>query len=176
MRIVGGDLSGRKIPNPKRFDARPTTDVAKESLFNILNNDYYFDEIVVLDLFAGSGSISYEFASRGTESITSVEKNSIHANFIEQTAEFLGLEGIIVLNTDAFKFMELTSMDYDVIFADPPYGMENVEKIPEIIFEKKLLKKNGVFILEHSKHYSFKNHAHFKREKRYGKVHFTFFE
>ena len=176
MRIVGGDLSGRKIPNPKRFDARPTTDVAKESLFNILNNDYYFDEIVVLDLFAGSGSISYEFASRGTESITSVEKNSIHANFLEQTAEFLGLEGIIVLNTDAFKFMELTGMDYDVIFADPPYGMENVEKIPEIIFEKKLLKKNGVFILEHSKHYSFKNHAHFKREKRYGKVHFTFFE
>jgi len=176
MRIVGGDLSGRKIPNPKRFDARPTTDVAKESLFNILNNDYYFDEINVLDLFAGSGSISFEFASRGTESITSVEKNPIHAKFIEQTAEFFQIESIIVLNSDAFKFLELTSTKYDVVFADPPYDLENVEKIPDILFEKELLKKDGVFILEHSKRYSFKNHSHFKKEKKYGKVHFTFFE
>jgi len=176
MRIVGGDLSGRKIPNPKRFDARPTTDVAKESLFNILNNDYYFDEIIVLDLFAGSGSISYEFASRGTESVTSVEKNTIHANYIEQTAEFFQLDSIIVLNSDVFKFMELTGMNYDVIFADPPYDLENVEKLPDIIFEKELLKKEGIFILEHSKRYSFKNHTHFKKEKHYGKVHFSFFE
>jgi len=176
MRIIGGELAGRRIPEPKKIDARPTTDLAKESLFNILNNDYYFDELIVLDLFAGSGSISYEFASRGAISVTSVENNNVHAQFITKTIDVFGLTNIHVLNTDVFKFLHQTDMKYDIIFADPPYDLEGIDKLPDIIFEKDMIKNEGLFILEHSKIYSFKEYPHFKKQKHYGKVHFSFFE
>ncbi len=176
MRIIGGDLGGRKMPEPKKFNARPTTDVAKESLFNILNNDYYFDEVTVLDLFAGTGSIGIEFASRGAISVISVEKNNTHSAYIQKNIDFFQLENMMVLNTDVFKYLEQTDLSFDIIFADPPYDMENVEKLPDLVFEKKILKEDGIFILEHSKVYSFDNHIHFKKKKRYGKVHFSFFE
>ncbi len=176
MRIIGGDIAGRIIPEPKSFTSRPTTDVAKEGLFNILNNDYYFDEINVLDLFAGTGSLSYEFASRGAIQVTSVENDASHVNFIQKTKEFFFLSNMIVLKVDAFKFLEGISQTYDLIFADPPYDMEGIEKLPDLIFERALVKKEGLFILEHSKAYKFDNHIHFKKMKKYGRVHFTFFE
>ena len=176
MRIIGGDHKGRKLKVLKNFTDRPTTDVAKEALFNILNNYYYFDEIRVLDLFSGTGSISFEFASHGTTDITLVDANAKYTNFISQQAKEIFPEvNFNIVTADVFDFIKNTPMNYDVIFADPPYDLQDIEKLPDLIFENKEILDDTLLILEHSKRLNFKDHKFFIKERRYGKVHFSIF-
>ena len=176
MRIIAGNHKGRIIRATKDFKDRPTIDFAKESLFNILNNYYYFDEIKVIDLFAGTGNISYEFASRGTTQITAVDLSKKYTNFIEKESDKIFSDNpIMTITVDVFEFLAKHPLDYDVIFADPPYKLENIEKIPDLVFNNKYLKEDVLFILEHSKFHNFKEHPKFQKERKYGKVHFSFF-
>ncbi|MCB0461880.1 MAG: 16S rRNA (guanine(966)-N(2))-methyltransferase RsmD [Flavobacteriaceae bacterium] len=177
MRIVSGEHKGRKIIAPKKLPVRPTTDMAKESLFNILNNLYYFDEISVLDLFAGTGNISYEFASRGTEQIISVDKDFGCTKFISETSEALKMP-IQVIKSDVFKFLESSNQKFSVIFADPPYNfdLEMFSKIPELVFSNNLLEDDGVLIVEHSKHTNLSVLENYSHSKSYGGNVFSFFE
>jgi 16S rRNA (guanine(966)-N(2))-methyltransferase RsmD len=176
MRIISGTLKGRRFSPPKSFSARPTTDIARESLFNVLNNRVDFEELSVLDLFGGTGSISYEFASRGCEEITTVEFNFKHFSFIKSMIKEFQLDkAISVLKADVFKFLKKCSFKYDLVFADPPFDLKEFETIPDRFFENCLLKEDGVFILEHSDKMSFEAHPHFSEVKKYGKVHFSFF-
>lgn len=151
--------------------------MAKESLFNILNNNYYFDDISVLDLFSGTGNISYEFASRGTEAIIAVDQDYGCIKFINETAEAFGMS-ISTIKSDVFKFLESHGVSYTVIFADPPYDMDLAlfEKIPELVFSKNLLDTNGTLIIEHSKHTDLSELANFSYSKGYGGNVFSFFE
>ncbi|KAB1071251.1 methyltransferase [Tamlana haliotis] len=177
MRIISGLYKSRKIIAPKNLPVRPTTDMAKESLFNIINNLYYFDEISVLDLFAGTGNISYEFASRGTESITSVDQNFGCIKFINQTAEAFDMP-IQTIKSDVFKFLEKSKLQTNIIFADPPYdfSVEQFSRIPDLVFENNLLLEDGVLIVEHSKHTNLSDVRHFSYSKSYGGNMFSFFE
>ena len=176
MRIVSGTHKSKRITAPKNLPVRPTTDMAKESLFNILNNDYYFDEIRVLDLFSGTGNISYEFASRGTEQILSVDVNLNCIRFIQKTAADLGFKAISTIKADVFEFLEKHSHEHDVIFADAPYDLEELDKIVEMVFANKLLSTDGVLILEHSKEQDYSELPFFASSRRYGNVNFSFFE
>lgn len=177
MRIISGQFKGRKLRPPKNLPVRPTTDMAKEALFNILNNQYYFDELNILDLFAGTGSISFEFASRGSETITAVDAHYNCIKFIEKTSEALDVS-IQTVKGDCFKFLESTKQQFDIIFADPPYdfSIEEFTKIPELVFSKELLAKNGLLIVEHSKHTDLSSQERFKYSKSYGGNVFSFFE
>ena len=178
MRIISGQFKGRPIRPPKVFDARPTTDNAKESLFNILQNDYYFDELKVLDLFSGTGSISYEFLSRGSISITSVEKKGKYVDFIRQTVQKLEPEStrFFSIKYDAFKFLQKNNLDFDIIFADPPYSLDKIEEIPDLVFQNSTIKENCLLIIEHSDLQDFGKHQNFINLRKYGKVHFSFFK
>lgn len=176
MRIVGGKYKGRRFDPGKRFKARPTTDMAKESLFNILQNQLDFEELKVLDLFSGTGSISFEFASRGCTDITAVEVNFSHVNFIKETIEKLGETSIRVIKTNAFVFAERMHDQYDLIFADPPYDHRKFQEVPEMIFRNNMLKENGLFILEHSSAYDFSKIPQFELLRKYGSVNFSFFK
>jgi len=176
MRIVSGTHKSKRITAPKNLPVRPTTDMAKESLFNILNNDYYFDEIRVLDLFSGTGNISYEFASRGTEQILSVDVNFNCIRFIQKTAEDLGFNAITTIKADVFEFLEKHRHEHEVIFADAPYDLEGLDKIVEMVFANKLLSTDGVLILEHSKEQDYSELPFFVNKRRYGNVNFSFFE
>ena len=160
---------------PKGFKARPTTDYAKESLFNILSNNYDFEEIKVLDLFAGTGGITYEFASRGCPQIDSVEINPLHYSFIKRTSKELGFDQIHLIRNDAFKFLHFCTVSYDIIFADPPYTFKGIEEIPLTIFARKLLNENGLLILEHSDNEDFSDIQEFDSCRHYGGVNFSFF-
>lgn len=177
MRIISGLYKSRKIIAPKNLPVRPTTDMAKESLFNIINNLYYFDDISVLDLFAGTGNISYEFASRGTEQITSVDQDFGCVKFINKTNEMFEMP-IQTIKSDVFKFLEKTSLQSNIIFADPPYNFtdEQFEKIPELIFKNNLLLDDGLLIVEHSKHTDLSKLENFSYSKSYGGNMFSFFE
>lgn len=177
MRIVSGKYKSKRISAPKNLPVRPTTDMAKESLFNILNNLYYFDAISVLDLFAGTGNISYEFASRGTETITAVDANFGCIKFINQTAKELNCD-INTFKSDVYKFLEKTPLKSDVIFADPPYDFEETQflKIADLVFERELLNEDGILIIEHSKHTDLTSHPKHSYDKRYGGNVFSFFE
>jgi len=177
MRIISGKHKGIRINAPKNLPTRPTTDMAKEALFNIINNNYYFDEIVALDLFSGIGSISLELASRGTQDITSVDKHRACTNFISATAEKLQL-AITTLNTDVYRFLERQTKQYDIIFADPPYAFsqEEFEKIHTLVFERNLLANNGMLIIEHSKKTDLSKLPNFTKERKYGGNMFSFFE
>jgi 16S rRNA (guanine(966)-N(2))-methyltransferase RsmD len=175
MRIVSGEFKGRHFSPPKNFHARPTTDFAKESLFNIINNNFDFEEIAVLDLFAGTGSISFEFASRGCQSIHLVEMNSQHLAFIKKVIAELRLKQILALKQNAFHFLEICKSTYDIIFADPPYDMKGVEKIPNLVIDKQLLNPNGWLIVEHSKSTNLSELPNFVEVRNYGSVHFSFF-
>lgn len=177
MRIISGLYKSRKIIAPKNLPVRPTTDMAKESLFNIINNLYYFDEISVLDLFAGTGNISYEFASRGTEQITCVDQNFGCVKFINQTAEKFEMP-IQTIKSDVFKFLEKTTIKANIIFADPPYNFDDNQfsKIPELIFQNDLLLDGGILIVEHSKHTNLSNIENYAYSKNYGGNVFSFFE
>lgn len=177
MRIISGEHKSRRIVAPKKLPVRPTTDMAKESLFNILNNSYYFDEISVLDLFAGTGNISYEFASRGTEQIISVDKNFGCTKFINETSEMLDMP-IQVIKADVFKYLEKTKQKHTVIFADPPYNfdLELFSKIPKLIFDNEILEEDGILIVEHSKHTDLSSIPNYTYSKSYGGNMFSFFE
>lgn len=177
MRIVSGQFKGRRITAPKKLPVRPTTDMAKEALFNILNNRYYFDDISVLDLFAGTGNISYEFASRGTTNITCVDQDYGCIKFINETASSFEMT-IQTIKSDVFKFLEKTIQKNTIIFADPPYefSLENFSKIPELVFKNSLLEEDGVLIVEHSKHTDLSKIEHFSFSKSYGGNMFSFFE
>ena len=152
MRIISGQYKGRRITPPKKLPVRPTTDIAKEALFNILNNQFYFDEVSVLDLFSGTGSISYEFASRGTENITAVDEDFGCIKFINKTAEEFEMQ-ILTIKSDVFKFLETANLQSTIIFADPPYAfsVDQFSKIPELVFKNKLLEDDGILIVEHAK-------------------------
>ncbi|WP_066217980.1 16S rRNA (guanine(966)-N(2))-methyltransferase RsmD [Formosa haliotis] len=177
MRIISGTYKGRKIIAPKKLPVRPTTDMAKEALFNILNNSYYFDDISVLDLFAGTGSISYEFASRGTTQITCVDQDFGCIKFINETAEGFDMP-IQTIKSDVFKFLEQSTIKADVIFADPPYAFPDEEfaKIPNLVFENQLLETDGVLIVEHSKHTDLSKLNNYSYSKGYGGNMFSFFK
>lgn len=176
MRIISGTHKGRRFNPPASLKARPTTDFAKEGLFNILDNMIDFEGIDVLDIFSGTGSISYECASRGAANVYSVEMDFQNSQFIKKTAAELGLDKIRVIKGDAFKFISRCSAKFDFIFADPPYALNTLPTIPNCIFEAGLLKDDGLFVLEHGRDNSFTEHPNFIEERNYGNVHFSFFK
>ncbi|AUC23851.1 MULTISPECIES: RsmD family RNA methyltransferase [Polaribacter] len=177
MRIISGKHKSRRLSAPKNLPVRPTTDMAKESLFNILNNTYFFDSIAVIDLFSGTGNISYEFGSRGTKDIYAIDAHFGCIKYINETAKVLDLP-INTFKSDVYKFLEKTSLQADVIFADPPYDFEEEQflKIVDLVFTRKLLKEEGVLIVEHSKHTDLSKHENHSYDKRYGGNVFSFFE
>ena len=177
MRIISGIHKGKRIQAPKNLPVRPTTDMAKESLFNILNNLYYFQDLKVLDLFAGTGNISFEFASRGTQNITSVDAHYGCVKFINTTSKNLNAP-INAVKSNVFKYLEKTAQKYDIIFADPPYDFakEKFEEIIHLVFEKELLEPEGLLIVEHSKYTKLEEHEKLSYQKKYGGNMFSFFE
>lgn len=176
MRIISGRYRGKHIVPDNRLTLRPTTDFAKEGLFNILANRFDFQQLDVLDLFAGTGSISYEFASRGEQaSIHAVDMENRHVMFIRNTARRLHLGQIRVVRDDVFHFLTICKAQYDIIFADPPYDMTGVEELPGLVFGRNLLKPEGIFVLEHSRQHVFTDHPQLYEHRNYGNVHFSFF-
>ncbi|RYE23482.1 MAG: 16S rRNA (guanine(966)-N(2))-methyltransferase RsmD [Sphingobacteriales bacterium] len=176
MRIVGGEFSGRRFNPPASTPARPTTDVAKESLFNILENMMDIEGIKTCDIFSGTGSISYELASRGAEELVLVERDTENINFIKKTAAVLGISSKLqIVRGDAFKFMKQNTEQYDLIFADPPYALPNIDDIPMLVFDKHMLAPNGIFVMEHSNRNNYQQHPNFTRMKNYGTTIFSFF-
>ena len=176
MRIVSGKYRGRTINPPRNLRARPTTDFAKENLFNVLVNLVDFEELDVLDLFSGTGSISYEFASREAHSVTSVEVNSVHHNFIRQTARDLKFENFYAVKANVFLYLKSCAKKFDLIFSDAPYDLEGSEAVIDLVFERDLLKDGGFLIFEHSKDQEFSKHPNFWQTRSYGSVNFTFFK
>lgn len=175
MRIIGGRLKGRTIVPPAGYNARPTTDFAKEGLFNILNNEYEFEGLAVLDLFGGTGAISYEFASRGASQVYCVEMQPANASFIKSQASKFGLGNMAVVRHNVFDFIEICTVRFDIVFADPPYALEGLSSLPDKVLSGGILHPGGYFILEHSGDYSFEGHPAFVKDKSYGNVHFSFF-
>jgi len=179
MRIISGKYRGKKLRAPKTLPVRPTTDMAKESLFNILNNYYYFDGVKVLDLFAGTGNVSLEFASRGSEDVTAVDLDSGCTKFINQMANELKLEeGFKVVQEDVFKYLKKTNSKSNIIFADPPYAFEQeeFESIPKTVFERGLLEEGGMLIVEHFSKMDLSHLENFSFKRKYGSSVFSFFE
>ncbi len=175
MRVIGGNLKGIRFEPPKNIPTRPTTDFAKEGLFNTLNNNFNFDNIKVLDLFGGTGSISYEFASRGCTDITTIEIFPRCADFIKTTIKKHNLTAIKVMQMDVFRFIETAQLQYDVIFAGPPYPLPNLNTIPDLVFQHHLIDGKGWFILEHNPNHNFEQHSNFYRSKNYGTTIFSIF-
>lgn len=175
MRIIGGKYRGRRIVPPRGFKARPTTDFARESLFNILNNRFDFEDITVLDLFAGTGSISYEFSSRGTREIHLVEQDKVHISGIRNIIREFGFENIRTIHIDAKAYLKTCSAKYDIVFADPPYNLRWLKEIPDLVISSKVLSEDGICILEHPKDMSFVDHRLFFEHRNYGGVNFSFF-
>lgn len=177
MRIISGQFKGRRISPPKKLPVRPTTDMSKEALFNILNNHFNFTELRILDLFAGTGNISYEFASRGSEPIISVDADFGCVSFIKKTATEFDFN-LTAIKSDVFTFLGKNKGEYDIIFADPPYGISQAEfeKVVTLVFEKQLLAEEGMLIIEHSKHTKLNHLEHFSFERNYGGSIFSFFE
>lgn len=177
MRIIGGDLKGRRFSPPSNIPARPTTDFAKEALFNILNNRIYFDEVSFLDLFSGTGSIGFEFFSRGCRDITSVDLSPISINFNQETSLAIGMQPYHkLIRADVLSFIKNHSASYDVIFAGPPYALAEIDEIPNMIFENNLLAPNGIFIMETSPKHNFENNFNLVDVRNYGQTHFWFFK
>jgi len=172
---VGGSLKGRRFHPPRGLPVRPTTDFSKESIFNILNNRFDFESIRALDLFAGTGSISYELASRGCRNITAVESDRNCCRFIRKTLDELGIDVIEIEQEDVFSFLRNCSDRFDLIFADPPYTVENLDELITLIFDNKLLSQGGWFILEHEPKLSFENHPCFAQKRKYSSSVFSFF-
>jgi 16S rRNA (guanine(966)-N(2))-methyltransferase RsmD len=176
MRIISGIHGGRRISPPTKMPyTRPTTDIAKEGLFNIIQNNLEIESLVVLDLFGGTGCISYELASRGAEDITIVEKDSNMYEFIKKTSLELNFTNIMVLKSDVFKFIDSSTKQYDFIFAGPPYALATIDQLPIKIIEKKLLKPGGWFVLEHTPRNDYKKFANYKTERNYGTTIFSIF-
>ena len=176
MRIISGKYKGRRISAPSNITARPTTDFAKEGLFNLLNNRIDFEGIDVLDLFAGTGGIGVEFVSRDCNSVISIEQNERHCAFIRKVCAELKIDNLSLMKTDVFKFINSCHTQFDMIFADPPYELDKLAEIPNLIFAQNMLKPDGLFVLEHSSNNSFELHPNFSDHRSYGSVNFTFFE
>ena len=176
MRIISGKYKGRHFDVPRTFKARPTTDFAKENLFNILNNIVDFEESTVLDLFSGTGSISLEFLSRGCCEVVSVEMEQLHYGFLKKSAATLDDKAWHIVRDDVFRFLKRCNSSYDIVFADPPYALKTLKDIPDLVLEGGILKKGGIFVFEHGKDYDFTTHPCFHRHVSYGSVNFTFFK
>jgi len=174
MRIIGGTHSGHRFFPPQKIPARPTTDIAKEGLFNILQNTFDFEDLTALDLFGGTGSISYELASRGCPAITCVELDRQSAAFIAKTATEFGFP-VQVVKTDVFKFIATCQQQFSFIFAGPPYPLTTIPDLPDLIFKHNLLLPGGWFVLEHNPHHQFNNHPQFLRSRSYGTTIFSIF-
>lgn len=176
MRIIGGRLKGRPVLPPSGYKARPTTDFAREGLFNVLNNMYDFEGLRVLDLFGGTGAVSFEFASRGASPVCCVEMARDHAAFIKREAARLGLSEVVTVRSNVFDFLPLCRERFDLVFADPPYALEGLDGLPDKVLGAGILQEGGTFVLEHPGTFSFAAHPAFRKEKSYGKVHFSFFQ
>ena len=176
MRLIGGALKGKMILPPAGYKARPTTDFAREALFNILDNEYEFEDLKVLDLFGGTGAVSFEFGSRGVGRVWCVEMARENASFIKREAQRLGLENVTMVRDNVFDFLTVCHEKFDIIFADPPYALEGLETIPDKVFERDILHPDCYFILEHGGEHNFREHPRFFKEREYGRVHFTFFK
>lgn len=177
MRIISGKFKGRRIFPPKNLPVRPTTDMSKEALFNVLNNHFSFEGLKILDLFSGTGNISFEFASRGSDNITSVDADFGCVKFIKQIAEEYDFN-IAAMRSDVFKFLEKNTNSYDIIFADPPYALDQktFENIVTLVFQQELLREDGMMVIEHSKYTKLDHMIHFSFKKSYGGSIFSFFE
>ncbi len=176
MRIIHGKYKSKRIVAPDNLPVRPTTDMAKEGLFNVIDNEFYIENLVVLDLFSGTGNMSYEFASRGAKSITSVDLNYNCIRFIKKTARELDFSQMNIFKSDAKKFVESSTATFRLIFADPPYNMDGQDELFEYIMNSNLLEDRGWLIIEHDSHHSFENITGFKQQRRYGSVNFTILE
>mgnify|MGYP003123993663 CR=1 FL=1 len=175
-RIISGKHRGRKIAAPRNLPTRPTTDMAKESLFNILNNHFYFDEIKFLDLCAGTGNISYELASRGCTDISAVDADNACVKFMEKTVTDLNFEGFTVYRSDIMQFIARDYKSYDLIFADPPFDFEQYEELVDQIFFKNLVAEGGMLVIEHQSRTSLEDLPNFTEKRKYGNVTFSFFQ
>ncbi len=176
MRIISGIHGGRRINPPSKMPyTRPTTDIAKEGLFNVIQNNLAIESLVVLDLFGGTGCISYELASRGAIDITIVEKDNVMYDFIKKTSLELEFTNFTVIKSDVFKFIDTTAKQFDFIFAGPPYALATIDELPKKIIEKKLLKPGGWFVLEHTPRNDYKKFPQYKTERNYGTTIFSIF-
>ncbi|HVT85693.1 MAG TPA: RsmD family RNA methyltransferase [Chitinophagaceae bacterium] len=176
MRIISGEHGGRRFNPPSKMPyTRPTTDVAKEGLFNIIENNLDIPSLKTLDLFGGTGSISYELASRGAKDLTIVEKDITMYEFIKKTSTELKLENFRIIRSDVFKFVNHCSEKFDFIFAGPPYALANIDDLPKLIFEKQLLNPKGWFVLEHTPRNDYKKFPYYKTERNYGTTVFSIF-
>ena len=177
MRVITGKYKGRHFDVPRSFKARPTTDFAKENLFNVLQGYLDFDEAPsALDLFSGTGSITLELLSRGCGRVVSVERDALHYGFIRSFLEKLQDKNAVPVRADVFRFLEKCREKFDFIFADPPYTLTELEQIPDLVLSRHLLKPDGLFVLEHGKHQNFSSHPCFVEHRAYGSVNFTFFQ
>ena len=176
MRIITGKYKGRHFEIPRSFKARPTTDFAKENIFNVLTGYLDFEGATALDLFSGTGSISLELTSRGCAPVISIEADRDHHRFIQQCMEKLGVTEVTAIRGDVFRFIKSCKQQFDFIFADPPYALKELPTIPSLIFEKNLLKEDGVLVFEHGKDHSFTDHPNFVEHRSYGSVNFTIFK
>lgn len=175
MRIISGKYRGRRLNPPANLPVRPTTDYAKEGLFNVLNNLIDFEDLKVLDLFTGTGSIAFEFLSRGASEVVAVDGNIRCVEFIKTTASLFGAPNIKAVRSNCFVFIKHAYTSFDLVFADPPYDLEGFGKIPELILESSLLTPEGLLILEHSARHNFSAHPCFDQQRTYGSVNFTLF-
>lgn len=175
MRIISGIYKGRQFQLPKDLKARPTTDFAKESLFNILQNDIDFEQVCVLDLFSGTGNIAMEFVSRGAKQVTCVERYAPHVRFIRSVREKLCIRQPIIIQGDVYQFIQRCEQSFDIIFADAPYDDPQLGQIPERIFQAGMLRPGGTLIVEHSKKNDFSTLPYWTKMRQYGSVHFSFF-
>ena len=175
MRIISGTYKSRRFDIPKNFKARPTTDFAKENIFNVIGNLIDLDETTALDLFAGTGSISFELLSRGCREVVCVEKDAVHYAFIKKVESELKVTQLSALKIDAMKYIASTNQTFDFIFADPPYAFKELPQIPESILSRRMLNPNGVFVMEHPKEYDFSHLPDFTQHRVYGAVNFSIF-
>jgi 16S rRNA (guanine966-N2)-methyltransferase len=176
MRIIGGRLKGLRLNPPKNLPVRPTTDLAKEALFNILQNLIDFEGINVLDLFSGTGNISLEFASRGAEKVTGVDRSIQCVHYLKDASRQHGLTQVQAFKADVFKYLDMETEQYDLIFADPPYDLNRIPEIPKIIFDKNLLLPGGLLVVEHQSLQNLSNHPAFTEQRKYGHSSFSFFK
>ena len=176
MRIISGIYGGRRLSPPKNITARPTTDFAKESLFNLLNNRMDFEGIDMLDLFAGTGGIGIECVSRGAREVTAVELAHVQQNWIISCCKQLGIRNLTVIRGDVFKFLSSCRTQYDLIFADPPYALDQLPTLADTILDFNRLKADGWLVIEHGKDTDFTQHPRHVETRQYGSVHFSFFQ
>jgi 16S rRNA (guanine966-N2)-methyltransferase len=176
MRVISGKYKGKRFSPPKRFPSRPTTDMAKEALFGIIDAKVYFEDLEILDLFSGTGNISLEFLSRGVGKVIGVDSSGISCNFQKKIATELDITNWIILKQDAFHFLTENARQFDIVFADPPFEFPDLEKLTELVFQANCLVEDGLFILEHSERMDVSTFKYYKNTRHYGGVSFSFFE